>query len=61
MVRIALSDPDGEVCRYSIAVDAEWAVGKHIHAFAAVGASYVRTPIAQFWEQATTKPAAGLW
>jgi hypothetical protein len=38
MVRIALSDPDGEVCRYSIAVDAEWVDGEHIRAFAALGA-----------------------
>lgn len=38
MVRIALSDFDGEVCRYSIAVDAEWVDGEHIRAFAALGA-----------------------
>jgi len=39
MVRIALSDPDGDVRRYSIAVDADWVVGEHIRAFAAVEAS----------------------
>lgn len=36
MVRIALSDPDGEVRRYSIAVDAAWVDGEHIRAFAAI-------------------------
>ena len=43
MVRIALSDPDGEVWRYSIVVDAESVVGEHIRVFAAVGPSEVRT------------------
>jgi len=35
MVRIALSDPDGELWRYSIDVDAERVSGEHIRAFTA--------------------------
>jgi hypothetical protein len=36
MVRIVLSDPDDEIWRYSIDVDAERVVGEHIRAFTAI-------------------------